>query len=102
MREIKAIIQPFRLTAVLEALHRLPDLTAVTVSEARGIDLGRGQVAEQPKAKLEIMVPDALVDLVVRTIEKQAHTGHPGDGRIYVIPVEETVKIRTGERERTG
>lgn len=99
MKEIKAIIQPFRLPAVLDALHRIPELTAVTVSEARGINLERGQVGEQSKAKLEIMVPDTLVDLVVRTIEKHAHTGHPGDGRIFVIPVEESVKIRTGERE---
>lgn len=98
MREIKAVIQPFRLTAVLGALHRMDGIGAVTVSDARGISLERGQMGEQPKAKLELMVPDALVDAVVTAIERHAHTGKSGDGRIFVIPVEETVKIRTGER----
>lgn len=98
MREVKAVIQPFRLAAVPDVLHRIEELSAVTVSDARGINLERGRVGEQPRAKLEIMVPDALVDVVVRANEKHAHTGYPGDGRIFVIPVEETVKIRTGER----
>ncbi len=98
MKEIKAVIQPFRLSAVLQALHRIDALAAVTVSDARGINLERGQIGEQPKSKLELMVPDALADEVVRTIEQHAHTGNSGDGRIFIIPVDETVKIRTGER----
>jgi len=50
------------------------------------------------KIKLEIMVPDDIAETVVQVLLKAAHTGNPGDGRIFVLPIEETVKIRTGER----
>ena len=98
MKEIKAIIQPFLLDRVLDALHEIEGLPGVTVSEARAVSTSRGHYEQVLKTKLEIMAPDALVEAVVEAIQKSAHTGNPGDGGIFVIPVETTVRIRTGER----
>lgn len=99
MKEIKAIIQPFMLAPVLAALREVEGLPAATVSEVRGFSVVHPKCESQTKTKLEIMVPDEMADLVVYTIQKHAHTGNPGDGRIFVISVEDTVKIRTGERD---
>ena len=99
MKEIKAVFQPFMLNAVLEGLHGIDDLPAATVSEVRGFSVVHPEYESQTKTKLEIMVIDEMVDLVVATIQKHAHTGNPGDGRIFVISVEDTIKIRTGERD---
>ena len=99
MKEIKAIIKPFTLEAVIEALREIKGLPAITISPAHGLSVERGSFDQVVKTKLEIMVTDELVESVVQTIQKAAHTGNPGDGRIFVIPVEETVKIRTGERD---
>lgn len=99
MKEIKAIIKPFKLEAVVEALREIKGLPAITISPAHGLSAERGTFDQVVKTKLEIMVPDKLVESVVQTIQKAAHTGNPGDGRIFVIPVEQTVKIRTGERD---
>ncbi len=99
MKEIKAIIKPFTLEAVIEALREIKGLPAITISPAHGLSAERGSFDQVVKTKLEIMVTDELVESVVQTIQKAAHTGNPGDGRIFVIPVEETVKIRTGERD---
>ena len=98
MKEIKAIIQPFMLDAVLDALHEIEGLPGITISETRAISPDRGQYAQIVKNKLEIMVPDPMVERVLQVIQKSAHTGNPGDGRVVVIPVEDTVSIRTGER----
>ncbi len=98
MKEIKAIIQPFMLERVMNALHEIKDLPAVTISTAHGVSVERGAHDQVMKTKLEIMVPDDRVEELVGVIQKAAHTGKPGDGRIFVLPVEETVKIRTGER----
>ena len=108
MKEIKAIIQQFMLSKVVNALKELEGLPGVTVDtsvrgfgKSRGVDAAHRIVDDLveyvPKAKLEIVVPDRLVDAVVRTIVKAAHTGNPGDGKIFVYDVQETVKIRTGE-----
>jgi nitrogen regulatory protein PII len=99
MKEIKAIIKPFMLERVTEALREIKGLPALTISPAHGLSAERGTFDQVLKTKLEIMIPDDLVEPVVETIQKAAHTGNPGDGRIFVIPVEETVKIRTGERD---
>jgi nitrogen regulatory protein P-II 1 len=99
MKEIKAIIKPFKLEAVVEALREIRGLPAVTISPAHGLSVERGSFDQVVKTKLEIMVTDDLVESVIQAIQKAAHTGNPGDGRIFVIPVEETVKIRTGERD---
>ena len=109
MKEVKAIIRPFLLSKVVEALRQIEGLPGLTVDrDVRGF--GRSPVEEDrdkivddlveyiPKAKLEIVVPDELVEKVVTTIQQHARTGNPGDGKIFVINVEEVVKIRTGER----
>lgn len=99
MKEIKAIIQPFMLDVVLEALHGIEGLPGITLSEARAVSVQPGRYEQIVKTKLEIMVPEALVETVVETIQRTAHTGGVGDGRIFVIPIEQAVKIRSGERE---
>ncbi len=109
MKEVKAIIRPFLLSKVVEALRQIEGLPGLTVDrDVRGF--GRRPVEEDrdkivddlveyiPKAKLEIIVPDELVEKVVETIQQNARTGNPGDGKIFVITVEEVVKIRTGQR----
>lgn len=98
MKEIKALIQPFALTRVLDALHSVDGLPGITLSEVRAVSTEGGQYEQVVKTKLEIMVPDALVETVVQIIQTSAHTGKPGDGRIFVIPIEETISIQTGER----
>ena len=109
MREIKAIIQPFMLTKVIEALKHIEGIPGITVDrDIRGFgrteaENPRHKIVDDlveyiPKVKLEIVVLDELVDKVVETIQKNAHTGNPGDGKIFVMLVEEVVKIRTGER----
>ncbi len=99
MKEIKAVIQPYMLPPVLEGLQEVEGLPAATVSEVRGFSVVHPEYESQTKTKLEIMVVDEMVDRVVATIQKHAHTGNPGDGRIFVISVEDTIKIRTGERD---
>lgn len=98
MKEIKAIIQPFMLHRVLNALHEIEGLPAVTVSDVRGIDTARGRFEQVTKTKLEIMVPDELAERVLAAIQTHAHTGKEGDGRVFIIPIEESVSIRSGER----
>jgi nitrogen regulatory protein P-II 1 len=98
VKEIKAIIQPFMLHHVLNALHNIEGLPALTVSEVRGIDTTTGNFEQVVKSKLEIMVPDDLAARVVEAIQTHAHTGKSGDGRVFVIPIEDAIKIRTGER----
>lgn len=99
MKEIKAIVKPFMLEQVIEALREIQGLNAVTISPAHGLSVKRGTFDQVVKTKLEIIVPDEMVTQVVETIQKAAHTGNPGDGRIFVIPVEQTVKIRTGQKD---
>jgi len=109
MKEIKAIIQPFVADQVLAALREMPELPGVTVSEVKGFGRGRAlgdpdssdeaEVFGTKKIKLEIVVSDELVDQVVLLIAEHARTGNPGDGKIFVSAVEESIKVRTGERE---
>ena len=102
MHEIKAIIRRERLEDVLEALHARPELPGVTISVVQGV--GRHAVAggesfgEVQMAKVETVVTADLVDWVVDTIQRAAATGRPGDGKIFVIPVERAVQIRSGEK----
>jgi nitrogen regulatory protein PII len=96
------------LSQVMWALMKIDGLPGVTVSEVRGF--GKGPVEEAPqkfidgavvyalKVKLEIMLPDAMVDVVVDSIEQAACTGRIGDGKIFVKDLQQVVKIRTGER----
>ena len=98
MKEVKAIVQPFMLHDVLKGLAKVDSLPAVTISEVCGHSVVHPDYRPNPKTKLEVMVSDEIVDAVVDTIQRCAHTGKPGDGRIFVFDVETTVKIRTGER----
>ncbi len=98
MKEVKAVIQPFKVEAVIEALHRIGNLPSVVISPAQAVDVQHEQHTHVTKSKIELMVPDAMVEAVVSAIAAAAHTGVVGDGRIFVIPIDETVLIRTGER----
>ena len=106
MYEIKAIIRRERLEEVLRGLHGLAHVPGVTVSVVKGFgkrqtegdDPPASEFGEVDLSKLELVVPDALVDPVTSTIERVAHTGRAGDGKIFVIPVTEAVKIRSGAR----
>ena len=112
MKEIKAIIQPFLLSRVVEALKEIPGLPGVTVSEVHGFGRARavgspdtvvdGAVEYVKKSKLETVVPDQLVETVVQTIRDKAHTGNPGDGKIFVYEVDDVIRIRTGEHGEGG
>jgi nitrogen regulatory protein P-II 1 len=103
MKEIKAIIQPFMLAQVLEALRDIPAMPGITISHLQGLGgmQAEGQedlIEPTPKVKLEMVVPDSLAEQVVQTVETQARTGNSGDGKIFVYAVEDVVKIRTGQR----
>jgi len=107
MKKVEAIIKPFKLDEVKEALSSI-GVQGLTVSEVKGFGRQKGHTelyrgAEYvvdflPKVKLEIIVSDELVPQVVQTIERAARTGRIGDGKIFVLPMEEVVRIRTGER----
>ena len=107
MKKVEAIIKPFKLDEVKEALTGI-GIQGLTVSEVKGFGRQKGHTelyrgAEYvvdflPKVKLEIIVREDQVAEVVGTIERTAKTGRIGDGKIFVLPVEEVVRIRTGER----
>ena len=108
MKQITAIIKPFKLEEVREALAEC-GVTGLTVTEVKGFGRQKGHTelyrgAEYvvdflPKVKLEVVVDDALAPRVVEAIAAAAQTGRIGDGKIFVIPVERAVRIRTGERD---
>lgn len=98
MKEVKAVIQPHKMDEVLSALHHIGSLPSVVISEARVTDVVPGFYESAAMAKIELMVPDELVEAVVGCIARAAHTGNRGDGRIFVIPIEESIVIRTGVR----
>jgi nitrogen regulatory protein P-II 1 len=107
MRKIEAVIKPFKLDEVKEALHGI-GIQGMTVTEVRGFGRQKGHTelyrgAEYvvdflPKIKLEIAVTDEMVDKVIEAIVGAANTGRIGDGKIFVLPMEEVIRIRTGER----
>ena len=106
MKKIEAIIQPFRLEPVKEALHAI-SVQGMTVTEVKGFGVQKGirevyrgmeyQVDFLPKVKIEIVAPEEKVQSIVETIINHARTGRIGDGKIFVYPVEEVIRIRTGE-----
>lgn len=109
MKKIEAIIKPFKLDDVKEALNGL-GIKGMTISEVKGYGRQKGHTevyrgAEyvidfQPKLKVEIIVNADQVDSVVDTIVEAAKTGKIGDGKIFVLPVESVVRVRTGERDK--
>jgi nitrogen regulatory protein P-II 1 len=106
MKEIKAIIQPFMVSKVIGALKEIPDMPGMTISEVKGFGRSRANVPHSTtewgistvtKTKLETVVSDEMADQVIETIQKNAHTGNIGDGKIFVYVVSHVIKIRTGE-----
>ena len=108
MKEIKAIIRPFKLDDVITALHKIEGLPGITISGIKGFGKSKAKDSEDAireglhdyveKVKLELVVHNDIVDEVVDTIQRIAHTGNPGDGKIFVVEVSNTIKIRTNER----
>ena len=107
MKKIEAIIKPFKLDEVKEALHEV-GLQGITVLEAKGFGRQKGHTelyrgAEYvvdflPKVKIELVVDDEMVADAVDAIQSTAQTGRIGDGKIFILPVEEAIRVRTGER----
>ncbi|NOX83472.1 MAG: P-II family nitrogen regulator [Alphaproteobacteria bacterium] len=106
MKKIEAIIKPFKLDDVKEALQEI-GLQGMSVTDIRGFGRQKGHTelyrgAEYvvdflPKVKIEIVVDDAIVERAVEAIKNAAHSGRIGDGKIFIIPVEDALRIRTGE-----
>lgn len=107
MKKIEAIIKPFKLDEVKEALQEV-GLQGITVIEARGFGRQKGHTelyrgAEYvvdflPKVKVEVVVEDSMVEKTVEAIVNAAHTGRIGDGKIFILPIEDAIRIRTSER----
>ncbi len=107
MKKIEAIIKPFKLESVKEALTDI-GITGMTVSEVKGYGRQKGHkevyrgaeynVEFNPKTKVELVVAGEIADKVVEAIREAANSGKIGDGKIFVLPVEDVMRIRTGER----
>lgn len=107
MKKIEAIIRPGKLSAIMEAIQKL-GYPGLTVTEVEGHGRQKGITAQWrgktytmelvPKVKLEIIARDDEVDMIVDTIVNTAKTGEIGDGKIFIYPVEDVIRIRTGER----
>ena len=108
MKKIEAIIKPFKLEEAKEALSNV-GIKGLTVSEVKGFGRQKGhkeiyrgaeyEIEFLPKVKLEVVVPDSEVEKVIEAIVSAARTGRLGDGKVFVNPVEEVIRIRTGERD---
>ena len=106
MKKIEAIIKPFKLDDVKEALNEI-GIKGMTISEVKGYGRQKGHkevyrgaeyvVDFIPKVKIEVIVDAAQVDQVVAKIKESAYTGKIGDGKIFVLPIEEVIRVRTGE-----
>ncbi|MEJ2226825.1 MAG: P-II family nitrogen regulator [Alphaproteobacteria bacterium] len=106
MKKIEAIIKPFKLDEVKEALQEI-GLQGITVTEAKGFGRQKGHTelyrgAEYvvdflPKVKVEIVLPDEMVEKAIEAIQNAARTGRIGDGKIFIHPIEDAIRIRTGE-----
>jgi len=107
MKKIEAIIKPFKLDDVKEALNDI-GIQGMTVSEVKGYGRQKGHTeiyrgAEYavdfiPKLKIEIIVPDDRCEEVVEIVKKSSFTGKIGDGKIFIIPIDDVIRVRTGER----
>ena len=107
MKKIEAIIKPFKLDEVKEALHEV-GVSGITVTEAKGFGRQKGHTelyrgAEYvidflPKVKIEVVVEDSLTENVVEAITNAARTGRIGDGKIFVMDIDQAIRIRTGDR----
>ena len=108
MKKIEAIIKPFKLDDVKDAVLKL-GVSGITITEVKGFGRQKGHTeiyrgAEYvvdflPKIKLEVIVPSDRVPAVIEAVKEQAYTGQIGDGKIFVLPVEKAIRIRTGEED---
>ncbi len=111
MKKVEAIIKPFKLDEVKSGLH-LIGVNGMTVTEVKGFGRQKGHVEVYrgteyevnflPKVKIEVVVPDAIIDKVVSTIIEKARTGNIGDGKIFIYSLEDVIRIRTGEKGETA
>ncbi|CAK0761549.1 nitrogen regulatory protein PII-1 [Gammaproteobacteria bacterium] len=111
MKKVEAIIKPFKLDDVREALSAI-GITGMTVTEVKGFGRQKGHTelyrgAEYvvdflPKVKIEVVLPAEQIDICIETIANAAHTGKIGDGKIFVTPVDQVVRIRTGEQNHAA
>lgn len=109
MRKIEAIIKPFKLDEVKEAILQL-GVGGMTITEVKGFGRQKGHkeiyrgaeyvVDFLPKIKIEVVVPKEIVPRVLEAIKENAYTGQIGDGKIFVLPVEKALRIRTGEEDK--
>jgi len=107
MKKIEAIIKPFKLDEVKDALNAI-GIKGMTITEVKGfgrqkghVEVYRGteyQVNFLPKIKLEVVIPDSMIDKVISTIIEKAKTGNIGDGKIFLYSLEDVIRIRTGEK----
>jgi len=107
MKKIEARIKPFKLDEIKKALHEI-GVNGMTVTEVKGFGRQKGHIefyrgAEYdinfvPKLKIEVVSPDEMADKIVSVIQEKAKTGEIGDGKIFVYPIENIIRIRTGER----
>ncbi|HBF42214.1 MAG TPA: P-II family nitrogen regulator [Desulfobacteraceae bacterium] len=108
MKKIEAIIKPFKLDDVKDAILKM-GVSGVTITEVKGFGRQKGHkeiyrgaeyvVDFLPKTKIEVVVTSDVVPRVVETIREHAHTGQIGDGKIFILPVEKAIRIRTGEED---
>jgi nitrogen regulatory protein P-II 1 len=111
MKKIEAIIKPFKLDEVKDALNAI-GIQGMTVTEVKGfgrqkghVELYRGaeyDIAFIPKVKIEVVIADGMVDKVISTIQEKAKTGKIGDGKIFISKLEDIIRIRTGEKGETA
>ncbi|MGC8769268.1 P-II family nitrogen regulator [Calditerrivibrio sp.] len=111
MKKVEAIIKPFKLDEVKEKLTEI-GIRGITITEVKGFGRQKGHTelyrgAEYvidfiPKIKIEVILPDEMVDDAIKVISEAAKTGRIGDGKIFVIPVESVIRIRTGETDENA
>jgi nitrogen regulatory protein P-II 1 len=107
MKKIEAIIKPFKLDEVKDALNKI-GIKGMTITEVKGFGRQKGHVEVYrgteyevnflPKIKLEIVIPDSMIDTVISTIIEKAKTGNIGDGKIFLYSLEDVIRIRTGDK----
>jgi nitrogen regulatory protein PII len=102
MKAILAYIQPFKLGRIIQELIEIPNFPGMSVFKCRGfgrdVPLGLAYDVLKEQERIEIVAPDTMVESIVEVITREAHTGCPGDGAIFICAVNEAIRIRTGER----
>jgi len=111
MKKVEAIIKPFKLDEVKSGLNAI-GINGMTVTEVKGFGRQKGHVEVYrgteyevnflPKIKIEVVIPDSMIDKVIATIIEKAKTGNIGDGKIFLYSLEDVIRIRTGEKGETA